>query len=748
MNSIEYGGAARRGGGDSGLFSGITFWLARQVPSRSRYRDDIVKHGGTVSVLESEADMKIHDHLRVTTPAGTYSYTFIDQSIRDGVLANKDQHRAGQARSVVRQPGDITQPTRRSKVAYTKEDDCLLHDWMTEHLNSGGADGGNKIYQAIAEQHPRHTSQSWRDRWLKQLKGRPRPVPRSDHAIAQSPTAAVPSNESMVPTASTFRVPPRVPARVQESLESSTLAPASRLNQVTDARPELLTDAAQERKTRIIQTPTSNSDLRSDEPNTRSQMLHQSIEATSAGLVADATPSTAQNAVLEDDQRSTPAASQTSQPEEIVLVPQDEVKLWRAAPDLEDINVDDAEVAWDCWAEEEENRHYSGETWRWIWESHVRPRWITGLQRAQLNAQSNHPTPQPDHDIAPRMSAEPATNQAEVADSPSRRATANTSRRLVPNSQSTGSQPTTQESEPVTQRKRKRPEPASKSVSQALPRKKRSTDQAYATLASRQDDGQGPHEEEELASEHDAFLYQENIFRASPSLTDPNSTTSSGQSMNHAHFTTTMEHGTQGALDFGDIEANSASGPDSSRVSAKGSRAAARASVLTTATPAPQMHSSYSSTTTPGNTARPHIVSPTPKRRHQQPASSNFSTTTPGNTAVPPPTQPQSQSDDSQDPYVSDWFARKKALGHFTLGQITEAFEAASYDLDLADMALRGIRRRGKLPEDQPGIWTKEDDRHLRSNDLEAWRRLRRKHGLEGCAKRQDWLTSWKDGID
>lgn len=750
MASIEYGGAAGRGKAGSDLFSGITFWLARQVPFRDRYKNEIAKHGGTVTIHENEAGMRIHDHLRPSAPVGTYSYTFIDQSIKDGVLADKEQHHAGQAPDVVRQPGDVTQPTRKGKVPYTKEEDCLLYDWLTKHLRSGGTDGGNAIYQEIANQYPRHTFQSWRDRWRKQLKGRPRPSTRSGHATSEVPTMALPSNESTVPTSSTFRVPPRAPARAQEPTGSPNSAPGPSSNLMTVPTSALRTVAAQEQGPENNKSSAPRSKSIPDTSDAQSQVVHRTIEPIGHEPMADVAPRDFPDAVLEEDQRSASAASQADEPEEIVVVPEDEVKLWWAAADLEDINIDDVEVAWDCWAKEQGNQHHSGETWRWIWESHVRPRWIQGFERYQHNARSNPTAPDPHRDIVPRAPAEPITNHIDVADSPSRRAKANSSRRLVPNSQSTGSQPTTQESEPLVQRKRRRPEPAYESSLLTLPRKKRSVDRGDSTLASRQDDGQILHEEEELfVSEDDALLDQEAVSRASPSLTDPSPSASGHQRMNSTHLTSTVECAIQVEDELEGAEPDSDLAPDSSRVHSQGSRPATQASEQAIGTPSAQIESSDSLTTTPGNTARQHVISPTPKQRHQQPSSSDFSTTTPGNTATQSQSQSQSQSDDSQDAKVGNWFASKKAEGVFPLDQITEAFEAASYDLDLADMALRGMRRRrGILPNDQRGIWTKGDDKRLRSNDVEAWRRLRAKHGLEACVKRQDWLKNWKDGID
>lgn len=88
-------------------------------------------------------------------------------------------------------------PSRGLKIEYTLEDDQLLWDWMQQYEGKTGYPiSGNKIYQDLAaavsiyhiciewslgldpyssSQHPRHTYQSYRDRYLKRLRGYPRP---------------------------------------------------------------------------------------------------------------------------------------------------------------------------------------------------------------------------------------------------------------------------------------------------------------------------------------------------------------------------------------------------------------------------------------------------------------------------------------------------------------------------------------------------------------------------------------------
>jgi telomeric repeat-binding factor 2-interacting protein 1 len=86
-------------------------------------------------------------------------------------------------------------PARGSRVQYTTEDDQILWDWMQPYEARKDQIAGNLIYQQlalqvcafrkkkkrsdlaslIAIQHPRHTFQSWRDHYLKRVRGNPRP---------------------------------------------------------------------------------------------------------------------------------------------------------------------------------------------------------------------------------------------------------------------------------------------------------------------------------------------------------------------------------------------------------------------------------------------------------------------------------------------------------------------------------------------------------------------------------------------
>ncbi|RDW81163.1 putative transcription factor Rap1 [Aspergillus mulundensis] len=160
----------------SGLFQGMSFWLAHHVPQRDRFKVLIQENGGIVKLFEKDADVQIVDHKKKNLPSNVYSYQFIEKSIQKGELEDLETHRAGP--STARPVGATNIPARSHRLQYTIEDDQLLYDYLQPYENDPFASvRGNKIYQLFAEQiqHPRHTWQSWRDRYLKRVRGGPRP---------------------------------------------------------------------------------------------------------------------------------------------------------------------------------------------------------------------------------------------------------------------------------------------------------------------------------------------------------------------------------------------------------------------------------------------------------------------------------------------------------------------------------------------------------------------------------------------
>ncbi|KAJ5595105.1 uncharacterized protein N7459_001313 [Penicillium hispanicum] len=199
-------------GNDRGrLFSGAKFWLSQNVPQRAKFKDMIAEHGGSVVLLEKDADMKLVDHTRKNLPPDTYSYRYVERSIQTGLLEDPAVHRAGP--SAPRPMGATQIPKKGTRSDYSLKDDQIVYDWVYPFEQEPGAPiSGNKIYQLLERQFPQHTWQSWRSRYTRILRGNPRPGggdPRPDlvhpgyrrqphRPLAQLPMAPPQSRTSVV----------------------------------------------------------------------------------------------------------------------------------------------------------------------------------------------------------------------------------------------------------------------------------------------------------------------------------------------------------------------------------------------------------------------------------------------------------------------------------------------------------------------------------------------------------------------
>ncbi|PYI33156.1 hypothetical protein BP00DRAFT_434768 [Aspergillus indologenus CBS 114.80] len=218
------------------LFRGKHFWLSHNVPQRNRFKELIEKHGGHIRLFEKDAEIKIVDHKRRNLPPDTYSFKFIEDSIRKGRMQNLEPYRAGP--SEARPVGASYIPTRNHKVPYTVADDQCLWDWMQKYERDSTASiSGNKIYQELAVKNPRHTFQSWRDRYLKRLRGRPRPggMPKGS-ALEERPSQEVAPAQVTAHTAQSQ--PPAILAPEPEAVPSSSKPADKKRKRVSETSDE------------------------------------------------------------------------------------------------------------------------------------------------------------------------------------------------------------------------------------------------------------------------------------------------------------------------------------------------------------------------------------------------------------------------------------------------------------------------------------------------------------------------------
>ncbi|CAM1506447.1 Fc.00g060880.m01.CDS01 [Cosmosporella sp. VM-42] len=162
--TVTYDGVESSSGGN--IFKDVKFWVAHQVPTRNLILNMIKNNGGTVVVREKDADMLIADHARKNTPAGSYSWRFITESVEHGIIQPKDHHLCGRDPDLPRPVGGGGVMKGR-RTPFSSADDALLAKWVL--LHPGERNTGNRLYQEYEKINPRHTWQSWRNRYVKTL---------------------------------------------------------------------------------------------------------------------------------------------------------------------------------------------------------------------------------------------------------------------------------------------------------------------------------------------------------------------------------------------------------------------------------------------------------------------------------------------------------------------------------------------------------------------------------------------------
>lgn len=102
--------------------------------------------------LEKKADYRLVDHIKPNPAPGTYSYKFVEKSIRNKNLENPEDHLVGPSTNNVRPVGSTTIRAKSTRKPFTVGDDQILYDWMKPFEKKGGKWSGNKIYQQLEDE--------------------------------------------------------------------------------------------------------------------------------------------------------------------------------------------------------------------------------------------------------------------------------------------------------------------------------------------------------------------------------------------------------------------------------------------------------------------------------------------------------------------------------------------------------------------------------------------------------------------
>ncbi|KAH9988231.1 TRF2-interacting telomeric protein/Rap1 C terminal domain-containing protein [Xylariaceae sp. FL0662B] len=197
------------------LFTGMKFWVGHRVPQRGNYVRSIENNGGKVVPLEKNADYLISDPARKDAPPGSYSFKFIEDSVEAGALQDFEKYLCNSSEPDSRPVGS-TIAARATRTPFTREDDKILTEWVARKEREGAPTYGYEIYKKLAAKHPRHTYQSWRDRWRRILQYRRLPVPDGE----ESPTPATPSAKSPARPSPSQPGTPKGPGVGQASTQS------------------------------------------------------------------------------------------------------------------------------------------------------------------------------------------------------------------------------------------------------------------------------------------------------------------------------------------------------------------------------------------------------------------------------------------------------------------------------------------------------------------------------------------------
>jgi hypothetical protein len=130
------------------IFKDVRFWVAQRIPSRDHFISLIREGGGIIVPLEKHADMLIADDARKDAPPGSYSWKFIQDSAKNGIIQLKDRYEIGRNPKNPR-PVASGGVTRSSRVEYTAADDAALVRWVLSHTHNRT---GNVIYQEFEQQ--------------------------------------------------------------------------------------------------------------------------------------------------------------------------------------------------------------------------------------------------------------------------------------------------------------------------------------------------------------------------------------------------------------------------------------------------------------------------------------------------------------------------------------------------------------------------------------------------------------------
>ncbi|OCT53606.1 hypothetical protein CLCR_09502 [Cladophialophora carrionii] len=187
---------------DQTLFAGQKLWFSHVIPQRRWLIENARRNGAVIVDRDTEADVRLVDHAKKNNAPGTHSYKYVESSIRNGRLEDLASHAIGAPTRVARPIGSSVTSSKGGRTPFTPADDQFLWNWLKPFVERGGSWKGNEIYKQLEEVNPRHTFQSWRDRWIKHTQYQKRqvteaiePKPREPEGSAAELSRPVPQKK-------------------------------------------------------------------------------------------------------------------------------------------------------------------------------------------------------------------------------------------------------------------------------------------------------------------------------------------------------------------------------------------------------------------------------------------------------------------------------------------------------------------------------------------------------------------------
>ncbi|EXJ64179.1 hypothetical protein A1O7_00515 [Cladophialophora yegresii CBS 114405] len=179
---------------DQTLFAGQKLWFSHVIPQRRWLIENARRNGAVIVDTDTDADVRLVDHAKKNNAPGTHSYKYVESSIRNGRLEDLTTHTVGAPSRVTRPIGSSVTSSKGGRTPFTPADDQFLWNWLKPFVDRGGSWKGNEIYKQLEEVNPRHTFQSWRDRWIKHTQYQKRQVTEivepNHHQQPEGPAAA------------------------------------------------------------------------------------------------------------------------------------------------------------------------------------------------------------------------------------------------------------------------------------------------------------------------------------------------------------------------------------------------------------------------------------------------------------------------------------------------------------------------------------------------------------------------------